>query len=364
MKILYVLEHYHPYIGGAEKLFQDVAERMSAQGHDITVVTTKFHQNLPSEEFHNGVKVLRVNSINRYLFTVFSLFKLFRLREDFDLVHSTTYNAALPAWVFAKCRKIPSILTFHEVWGKLWFEFPFLSFFEKWGFYLYEQAIAALRFDRYIAVSQSTQKALASNGIPVQHIETIYNGLDYDQFKPCSKPQSGLGYRFLYFGRLGVSKGLNLLIPAFKRLTDKYSDTHLDLVLPEKPKGMLKKVKELIANTKNDKIILHHDLPRAELHSLICHSNAVVIPSYSEGFCYVAAETSALGVPIIHSGRGALSEVVSGKNIKHPHQTSLSIFEAMEKAYNSQWEEDQSKKFELSATIDSYINLYQSMKKK
>ena len=60
--------------------------------------------------------------------------------------------------------------------------------------------------------------------------------------------------------------------------------------------------------------IFHH-LSKPELIEKITQSDAVVIPSYSEGFCYAAVESVALGMPIISSGRGALPEVVSGKFI-------------------------------------------------
>lgn len=37
MKILYVVEHYHPYIGGVEKLFKSLCEEVAAQSNDLTI---------------------------------------------------------------------------------------------------------------------------------------------------------------------------------------------------------------------------------------------------------------------------------------------------------------------------------------
>ena len=50
MKILYVVEHYHPYIGGVEKLFKSLAEEVAKSVNEVTIVTTKHKKNLPSKE--------------------------------------------------------------------------------------------------------------------------------------------------------------------------------------------------------------------------------------------------------------------------------------------------------------------------
>lgn len=146
MTILYVLEHYHPYVGGAEKLFQNIAEEMVRNGHRAIVVTTRFDSDLPRREQYRGVEIYRVPCFNRYLFTFFGTFFLLRFKEPFDFIHSTTYNAALPAWIVGKIKGKPTLLTFHEVWGKLWFQLPFLKWWQRWSFYTFERIVSLLPF--------------------------------------------------------------------------------------------------------------------------------------------------------------------------------------------------------------------------
>ncbi|RME91864.1 MAG: hypothetical protein D6772_17720, partial [Bacteroidetes bacterium] len=130
MKMLFVLEHYHPYLGGAEKLFRQVAEGLAAEGHTVEVITTRHQARLAREEVIAGVRIRRVHCYNRFLFTFFSLPVIWRAAKDTDLIHTTTYNAAFPAWLVGRLRRKSVLITFHEYWGKLWFSLPYLS---VWG---------------------------------------------------------------------------------------------------------------------------------------------------------------------------------------------------------------------------------------
>ena len=144
MKILYVVEHYHPYIGGVEKLFKTLCEEVAAQGDEVTVVTTLHNKRLQQKETLNGVSIRRIPVKNRYLFTFFGWIWILKYAKGKDLIHTTSYNAALPAFFTGLFMRKKVIVTFHEVWQEQWFEVPFLSAFERWGFFLYEKFILKL----------------------------------------------------------------------------------------------------------------------------------------------------------------------------------------------------------------------------
>jgi glycosyltransferase involved in cell wall biosynthesis len=57
MKILFVLEHYPPYIGGAETLFGLLADQLVKHGHKVRVITTRFRSNLPLRRNHSAHKL-------------------------------------------------------------------------------------------------------------------------------------------------------------------------------------------------------------------------------------------------------------------------------------------------------------------
>ena len=121
---------------------------------------------------------------------------------------------------------------------------------------------------------------------------------------------------------MGVSKGLDLLLPAWATFVRENWQGLLQLVIPTYPTGLYQTVIQEIEALAipSEHLELLHELERDELFGLVQQTSAVVIPSYSEGFCFVAAETMAVGTPIISSGKGALAEVVGGRFIQMEQQ--------------------------------------------
>ncbi|MEL7220760.1 MAG: glycosyltransferase family 4 protein [Bacteroidota bacterium] len=361
MKIVFVLEHYYPYVGGAEKLFQQLAESLATGEHDVTVVTTRFDGELPKKEQLNGVKIRRVNCYNRYLFTLFSLPQLWANCRNADIIHTTTYNAAFPAWLIGKIYRKRVVLTFHELWSDLWFQLPFLARWQRWVYYLYESFILKLSFDHYLAVSEATAQDLRAQDIPTNKIVQIYNGIDYQQFRAYTHTPPPK-FTLLYFGRLGVSKGLDLLLPAWGAFLQDYPDAVLQLVIPLYPRSLFLRVSDIVQQCiPKENIQYFHDLPEDDLFTKISQVSAVVIPSYSEGFCFAAAETVAIGTPVISSGKKALQEVVSGKHITIQGQEVDDLLTAIKSAYQEEWDYSPVRKFDLKETVDAYLAFYRRL---
>ncbi len=359
MKILFVLEHFYPYIGGAERLFFELTRALAQAGHEVAVITTRFRPDLPAEERVAGVRVRRVDCRNRYWFSIVSLPVVYRMAGQYDVVHTTSYNAALPAWLGGALRQKPVLITFHEVWGQLWWRLPFAAFPQRVLFYLWEQLLLRLPFRRFIAVSEFTRQAFRHHGIPAPRCLRIYNGLDYRELAPYTHrpPET---FTVAYFGRLGMSKGLELLLPAVQQLRQAHPDARLKLIVPTYPKPMYEwLLRQLEERGLQEHTQLLHDLPRATLYEAVSTASCVAIPSYSEGFCFVAAEASAIGVPIVSSHKGALPEVVSGRYLSMTAMTADSLAQALRAAYRGQWEERPLRAFELQDAVEAYLELYQ-----
>lgn len=362
MKILFFLEYYYPNVGGIEKLFKELAEALVVKGHEVMVLTNKFDTSLKSEETINGVKIKRLKLKNRFLFSFLSIASVLKYGRNFDLIHTTSYNAALPASIAGKILGKKVIITFHEVWGKMWFKLPFLNLAQKNLFYLYEKLILSLTYHTFVAVSDSTKLALIEHGISAQKIIRIYNGIDY-QVQHKENKKLPKNFTFTFLGRLGVSKGLDLLIPAAARFIKTHPKAIFQIISPDKPNGLKQKIDGLI--------IMHHlrkninwlkNIDSNQIKKRLQASHCLIIPSYSEGFCFVAAEAVALGVPIISSNKAALKEVVSGKFIKLKDLNSDEIYNALLLAKNGKFEENEIKKFPFSVCLNAYLKLYLSIK--
>lgn len=357
MRILFVLEHYHPYIGGVEKLFKELCQSLVADGHHVRIITTRFRKDLPLREMVNGVEIVRLPVANRYIFTFFGFFLGWKYSRGYDIIHTTSYNAALPASLMGIFRRRKTIITFHEVWGRLWFRLPHLSMAERVLFFTYEQFVLRLPFTQFVAVSDFTRQSLLAYKTE-RKVVRIYNGLEYDL--PVAE-RVGAGRGFLFFGRLGVSKGLDILLDACQLLADEGTAFRLTIVVPKVPAAFYRRITDQIArSTYSDAIILKHHLSDTELQAEIAGAACVIIPSYSEGFCFAAAEVCAMQTPIIHSGRGALPEVVSGQYIQLPSLDGISLARAMKDAQNRQWQVSEPRRFLLSDTVAQYIDLYKA----
>lgn len=363
MKILFVLENYYPNIGGVETLFKTLIERLVQADHECTVITAQLHPDDPQEESIPGLTIVRIPVANRYLFTLQALLPVLRYSRTCDLVQTTSYNAALPAFMVAFWRRKKVVVTFHEAWGKLWFQLPFMGKVSKTAHYLFEQLLLRLPFNRFVAVSKSTAQRLLEEGVPARRVATIYNGIDYEDFKKSEQLQKREEkFTFTYFGRLGISKGLDLLLNAALKTRDLLPNSRLQLIVPKVPADLLHWLETNIQqNNLGTYIKLRHHLAFDDLKTAIAQSDCVVIPSYSEGFCFAAVETVALGTPIISSGRAALSEVVGGKYVEMEALTVEALVAAMEKAFWGKWEEKPLKRFELEVTVQAYMELYREL---
>ncbi len=359
MKILFVLENYYPNIGGVETLFKSLAESLAALGHEVTVFTNKFSDNLQDEETINEVRIVRVPYKNRYLFTFLSIRKLLPYARRADLIHTTSYNAGLPSYLAGKLTRTKTIITFHEVWGNLWYRLPYMNRVSSLLHYSFEWFLLKLRFTKFVAVSEFTKKQLVDHGVQHHRVSMIYNGINYKEYSSAAKSDSNNIFTFTYFGRLGISKGLDLIVPAIQALKEEKYSFRFNLIIPKEPQAFHNRIKNAIVEKGlSEAVKIRSHLDFAELQSVISQSDCVVIPSYSEGFCYSAVETMALSIPIISSGKGALSEVVSGRHITMKEQSIEGLSGAMKLAISGQWDYKLEKKYLLSDSVNAYITCY------
>ena len=61
MKILEVLTYYRPHVSGLTIYVERLCEALAADGHEVTVLTSRFDPSLPLEETVRGVKIVRVS---------------------------------------------------------------------------------------------------------------------------------------------------------------------------------------------------------------------------------------------------------------------------------------------------------------
>lgn len=154
---------------------------------------------------------------------------------------------------------------------------------------------------------------------------TVHNGIDLAQSKvslPISRKELGFGeedFVLVFCGRLIPEKGISELIEAMILLRD---EPHIKLLIiggsfyensaNDNPfiSGLKVKAKEVCNNIRFTGYIKHEQVP-----SYLHQANVAVVPSIiNEGFGLSIVESMAVGLPIITTNRGGISEVVSSDN--------------------------------------------------
>lgn len=367
MKILFVCENYLPHFGGAEVLFQHLAEGYVARGHQVTVLTHQMQGTGRKEEI-NGVQVLRVPSgHSRYLFTFAAARPVVSLARTHDLIQTTTFNGAPPAWLAARITHKPVVLTVHEVWRGKWQEITGFSWAKSMTHDFLERGVYALPFDRYVCVSQATQRDLWATGIPQEKTLQVYNGFDHEEWSRDllgvkELPHWGTpgDYRFLACGRPGLSKGFPSLLEAFSLLRQKLPSALL-LILgspeqyPQNYQYLLRLIQE---KHLQDSVTILTSVSQEELKKHYTATDAVVVPSLSEGFGYSAVRATALGKPVVVTDAGSLPEVVSGTYRIARKNDPRDLAEQMFLLAGGKGKKRKKKEFPWERTIEQYLEMY------
>ena len=370
MKILLITEYYWPQVGGVEVVFQNLAERLVAEGHVVEVVTCRLKGTV-RKEVRGGVTIHRVRVprlADRYWFSLLSIPTVIRLAKKKDIIHGTVYGAAFPTWFAGKWCHKKTVLTIHEILGSQWKKMHQRKLWFKLHRWM-EKVLLKLKFSAYVAVSQSTHKE-ARKILPSRlPLKTIHNGIDesfnakkYDRRTLREKWGWEKDFIFLYYGRPGISKGVEFLVEAASSILRTFSKSKLVLVLSPRPHSGHQKIKTLVEIMHfGDQIEILSPLNRETLNEIIVAADTGVVPSLSEGFGFSAAESCALGTPVVVSRVASLPEVVSGKVIFVEPGNVKSLEEGLQKAVEGKFERIPRKHFSWQKNVQEHLKLYKSL---
>jgi glycosyltransferase involved in cell wall biosynthesis len=215
------------------------------------------------------------------------------LKERFDIIdcQQFPYFSCFSAKFFSKLKKIPLVITWHEVWGDYWYEYlGWKGFVGKTT----EQLVARLTSEN-VVVSKTTAKNLKNLGLAHQ-ISIIPNGIDLTRIRSISPFSES--WDIIFVGRLIKEKHTDMLIHAVELLLHEFPDIRV-LIIGEGPEYL--KIKPLIDEKKmNDSIHLHGFYPNHDdLIAQLKSSKVFVLPSTREGFGIAALEALACGLPVV-----------------------------------------------------------------
>jgi L-malate glycosyltransferase len=321
MKIAIIYDVIYPFVkGGVEKRVWEIATRLSHRGHEVHLFGMKFwvgediikrdgvflHGVCPAQKLYSSGKRTLWQAL---YFSIFLISPL--LKERFDIIdcQQFPYLSCFSAKLVSKIKKIPLVITWHEVWSEYWYEY-----LGRKGFVgkIIEELVARITSDT-VAVSKTTAKNLKKIlGIHYE-INIIPNGIDLVRMKLVASASEP--WDIIFVGRLIREKHADLVINAVELLKNKNPGIRA-LIIGEGPEH------DRIKNLINDKKIggsIHmigfypdHDDLIAQLKS----SKVFVLPSTREGFGVTALEALACGIPVVtvNHPANAIRDLITEKN--------------------------------------------------
>ena len=107
--------------------------------------------------------------------------------------------------------------------------------------------------------------------------------------------------RLLFLSRIHAKKGLDMLVPAWGRLTKEFPDWKLLIVGPDEG-GYQATVEKMISDAGcGETCRIHPAVSGAEKHALLGKADLFVLSSYSEGFPMAVLEAAAHRIPVVQT---------------------------------------------------------------
>lgn len=171
-------------------------------------------------------------------------------------------------------------------------------------------------FDWVIAVSEFTKESLVERHIPADKIEVIHNGVDIPingrtaAGRLQSELKLGPDSKLIGFiGRLTPQKGISYLLEAARIVCKEMKDVYFVLI----GDGELREeIESFISSNKLEERVLMLGW-RKDATELLQDIDILLLPSLFEGTPMIMLESMALGVPVIGSDVGGISEVIEDR---------------------------------------------------
>ena len=176
------------------------------------------------------------------------------------------------------------------------------------------------QFSRFIVSSRYSSGYLQSLGIESERICEAVPGLDRRLFTehgadagalfPGTERDHDNVFRFATVSHWTPVKGIHRLLPLFKKLSDCNWEWHAvgdSNCHTAYGKNILQ---EICSSSYRDRCILHGALPADFAWRIVKDCNCLLLPSLFETYGMAAAESTALGVPVIAMDTGGVAEAV------------------------------------------------------
>ncbi len=381
MKVVFDFRKYDGVVGGVEQGVIQIVKYLTGIEHSAVILCKRNRveevKNIFTEGEHLTIIPMDVTSHAMSLKNAImdsSTIQEIALSEKSDIIHFF-YN-----WSFPFRKKVPSVLTIHDV-------IPF-TFREAMGLYrnmfLYKPGIKmACRLNDMIAtVSEFSKQDIAKKvGVSKDKIRVIPNGLRKENPKDPSL-EGELKNRFkindafiLNVGGIHERKNIVRLIQAFSGLV-KLNGYPGKLLITGSVSGApyqnkMKRICDAAVRESGmgNRIVFTGFISEKELDSLFRMADFLIYPSLYEGFGIPVLEAMKMGLPVITSNTTAMPEVAGdAADLVNPNNVEEMTGVMSDLLQNRQRQEEMIEKglerasaYTWQNVSESYLKLYQEI---
>jgi len=312
LKVLHVVPNFHPFVGGIERIVQDLTKFQKKSGLVPLVVFPDRLGKFPSSYIVEDVSVIPFHFPKVVLpwfmlgmphsgklstsavTTIFSDCRKLLQREKPDIVHlHGASEISIPIFNIARSMSIPTIFHVHQE-------------------YIEENAKPVEKkllkdATHFIVVSNAVQRSITRIANQNARIGIVLNGIEntHNTLEEVKKNN-----RVIMAGRFSKEKGFDLGLMAFAKVLESKFDCELVLLGngPEAPRLMALAAE--LGITSN--VVFKGVLPKESLLKECRNARCALIPTpISEAFSIFAIEAMSVGTPIVATNVGGLPEVVN-----------------------------------------------------
>lgn len=318
-RVLMVIRLFSPWVGGTQTQALRLAGALRDRGVDVRFVTGRWFRGTPREETIDGIPVFRnhtlwegfgirgTRKLGGYLYLLTLWWHLWRRRDTYDVihVHGLSYHTFAAAVAGGRLGKptVTKLANSGRASDILKMRSDQHLALSRW------MLPAALRCDRFVALTETVQRELEEAGVSAARITRIPNGIEPGPAieRPITDlPRSG---RIVFVGRLHPQKGVDSLLRATALLRARRpgSDVRLDVV----GDGPLRDELTVLSRELGIAEVVRFLGDRDDVSAILDRADVFALPSRAEGISNALLEAMAAGMPVVATAIPGNTDVVT-----------------------------------------------------
>ena len=298
----------NPLAGGAEILTHEVARRWVAQGHEVSLITSRF-PGAAEEEVVDGVRILRRGNAWTVYWHARRLYReRFQGRCDVVVDEVNTLPFFTPWYV-----REPIVMHFNQMAREVWFYE--CRWWLGWIGYLLEPWWLRLYRRRpVITISESSRWDLITLGFAPDRVTVIPLGIDHAP-PPALVPPKAEVPTVIFVGRLKRSKRVDHVLKAFQKVRVVYPNARLWIV----GDGDQVYSRRLVALAQRERldgaVQFFGRVAEDQKQSMMAQAHLIAVTSVREGWGLIVTEANRVGTPaVVYRVPGLVDSTHDGVN--------------------------------------------------